>query len=209
MNANIQTLKEDMAHTKETLDNVNNTLQAILRQRHHSRSSRSSRTRSSRPRDDHQGQEDGQARPPPRPHAPHVDAPGAHGQGPHQREQEGQGESQDDPLLAQELLRQQHAAQAQARQDQGHRIKRTWNKQTKSVASSSTVRDLKLNHKWKKIEKITVNATPMTIGATTTAQEENLNMSQVNTTPAMAMADMEEIPIEMTTSDTGIEHPAT
>src|SRR3954471_22320141 len=47
MNANIQTLKEDMAHTKESLDNVNNTLQALLRQRHHSRSSRSSRTRSS------------------------------------------------------------------------------------------------------------------------------------------------------------------
>src|SRR4051812_42766276 len=316
-----------------------------------------------------QGQEDGQARPPPRPHAPHVDALGAHGQGPHHPEQEGQGESQHDPLLAQELLRQQQATQAQARQDQEHRrqenmeqanherriiinlerpqaepqmeqdredhrqrhpndnrrhknrarrepqhepsehnsgngngrhgrnpnrddhprhrnrapghvmitkakrtvkldlhlgltrpmwmppvlmakvhtnpnkkakeshkmilslhknyfdnnmlpklkpgktkgtaIKRTWNKQTKSVASSSTVRDLKLNHKWKKIEKITVNATPMTIGATTTAQEENHNMSQVNTTPAMAMADMEEIPIEMTTSDTGIEHPAT
>src|SRR4051812_23383417 len=35
MNANIQTLKEDMAHTKESLDNVNNTLQALLRQRHH------------------------------------------------------------------------------------------------------------------------------------------------------------------------------
>src|SRR3954462_15524060 len=70
MNANIQTLKEDMAHTKETLDNVNNTLQALLRQRHHSRASRSSRPRSSRPRDDHQGQEDGQARPPPRPNAP-------------------------------------------------------------------------------------------------------------------------------------------
>src|SRR3954470_14364494 len=88
----------------------------------------------------------------------------------------------------------------------GTAIKRTWNKQTKSVASSSTVRDLKLNHKWKKIEKITVNATPMTIGATTTAQEENLNMSKVNTTPAMKMSDMEEIPIEMTTGDTGIEH---
>src|SRR3954463_11168549 len=92
MNANIQSLKEDMAHTKETLDNVNNTLQALLRQPHHSRSSRSSRTHSSRPRDDHQGQEDSQARPPPRPHAP-----GAHGHGPHQPEQEGQGESQDDP----------------------------------------------------------------------------------------------------------------
>src|SRR3954449_12609967 len=50
MNANIQILKEDMAHTKETVDTVNNTLQALLRQRHHSRSSRSSRTRSSRPR---------------------------------------------------------------------------------------------------------------------------------------------------------------
>src|SRR4051812_16125045 len=51
MNANIQTLKEDLTHTKESIDNVNNTLQALLRQRHHSRSSRSSRTRSSRPRD--------------------------------------------------------------------------------------------------------------------------------------------------------------
>src|SRR4051812_10264194 len=86
MNANIKILKEDMAHTKETLDNVNNTLQALLRQRHHSRSSRSSRTHSSRPLDDHQGQEDSQARPPPQPHAPHVDAPDAHGQGPHQPE---------------------------------------------------------------------------------------------------------------------------
>src|SRR3954452_14650800 len=81
MNAKIQILKEDMAHTKETLDNVNNTLQALLRQRHHSRSLRSPRTHSSRPRDDHQGQEDGQARPPPHHHAPHVDAPDA--QGPH------------------------------------------------------------------------------------------------------------------------------
>src|SRR3954462_14739606 len=79
MNANIQILKEDMDHTKEALDNVNHTLQALLRQRHHSRSSRSSRTRSSRPGDDHQGQEDGQACPPPQPHAPHVDAPNAHG----------------------------------------------------------------------------------------------------------------------------------
>src|SRR4051794_14202401 len=85
-------------------------------------------------------------------------------------------------------------------------VKRTWNKKTKSVASSSTLRDLKLNHKWKKIEKIIINGTPMKIGATTTAQEENLHMSQVNTTLAMAMADMEEIPIEMTTGDTGIEH---
>src|SRR3954447_6591122 len=66
MNANIQTLKEDMAHTKETLDNVNNTLQALLHQRQHSRSSRSSHTCRSRRCDDHQGQEDGQARPPPR-----------------------------------------------------------------------------------------------------------------------------------------------
>src|SRR4051812_27719296 len=80
-------------------------------------------------------------------------------------------------------------------------VKRTWNKQTKSVASSSTLRDLKLSHKWKKIEKITVNGTPMIIGATRTVQEENLNMSQVNTTPEMAMADMEETPIEMTTHD--------
>src|SRR3954451_12316937 len=94
MNTNIQILKEDMTHTKETLDNVNNTLQALLRQRHHSRSSRSSRTHSSRPRDDHQGQEDGQA-------------PDAQGQGPHQPEQEGQGESQGDPLLAQVRLHQQ------------------------------------------------------------------------------------------------------
>src|SRR3954447_9515624 len=39
-----------------------------------------------------------------------------------------------------------------------------------------------------------------------TAQEENLHMSQVNRTPAMAMTDMEETPIEMTTGDTGIEH---
>src|SRR3954468_20779531 len=93
MNANIQILKEDMAHTKKTLDNVNNTLQALLRQRHHSRSSRSSRTHSSRPRDDHQGQEDGQARLPPQPHAPHVDAPDAQGQGPQQPEQQDQGES--------------------------------------------------------------------------------------------------------------------
>src|SRR3954462_3402887 len=59
MNANLQILKEDMAHTKETLDNVNKTLKALLRQCHHSRSSRSSCTHSSRPRDDHQGQEDG------------------------------------------------------------------------------------------------------------------------------------------------------
>src|SRR3954465_6607725 len=65
MNANIQILKEDMAHTKETLDNVNNTLQELFRQRHHSRSSSSSRTRSSRPRADHEGEEKGQARPPP------------------------------------------------------------------------------------------------------------------------------------------------
>src|SRR3954451_25500433 len=68
MNANIQILKEDMAHTKETLDNVNNTLQALLCQHHHSRSSRSSRTHISRPRDDHQGREDSQARPPRQPH---------------------------------------------------------------------------------------------------------------------------------------------
>src|SRR4051795_2899289 len=71
----------------------------------------------------------------------------------------------------------------------GTAIKRTWNKQTKSVASSSTLRDLKLYGIWKKIEKITVNGTPMTIGATTSTQEENLHMSQVNPTPAMAMAD--------------------
>src|SRR4051812_32221301 len=31
-------------------------------------------------------------------------------------------------------------------------------------------------------------------------------MSKVNTTPAMAMADLEKIPIEMTPSDTAIEH---
>src|SRR3954471_669712 len=52
MNANIQTLKDDMVHTKETLDNVNNTLQALLRQRHHSRSSRSSCMHRSRHTDD-------------------------------------------------------------------------------------------------------------------------------------------------------------
>src|SRR3954463_8452959 len=79
MNANIQILKEDMAHTKEMLDNVNNTLQALLCRCHHLRSSRSSRTHNSRPRDDHQGQEDDRACPPPQPHAPHVDAPDAHG----------------------------------------------------------------------------------------------------------------------------------
>src|SRR3954449_8596251 len=64
LNANIQILKEDMAHTKETLDNINSPLQVLLHQRNNSRSSRSSRTRSSRPCDDHQGQDDGQARPP-------------------------------------------------------------------------------------------------------------------------------------------------
>src|SRR4051812_38646276 len=67
-------------------------------------------------------------------------------------------------------------------------VKTTWNKQTKSVASSSTLRDLKLNLILKQIEKITFNDIPMTIVATTTENEENLNMSQVNTTPEMAMA---------------------
>src|SRR3954454_21071713 len=52
MNANIQTLKDDMAHTKETLDIVNNALQALLHRRHHSRSSRSSHTHTSRTHDD-------------------------------------------------------------------------------------------------------------------------------------------------------------
>src|SRR4051812_40278566 len=37
---------------KETIDNINNTLQALLRPRHHSRSSRSSRTHSSKHIDD-------------------------------------------------------------------------------------------------------------------------------------------------------------
>src|SRR3954449_3546232 len=45
-------------------------------------------------------------------------------------------------------------------------VKPTWNKQTKSVKSSSTLRDLKLDTIWKQIGKITVNGTPMTICAT-------------------------------------------
>ena len=48
IDAIMATLKQDMAHTKETLDNVNNNLQALLHRRHHSSSSRSSRTHSSR-----------------------------------------------------------------------------------------------------------------------------------------------------------------
>src|SRR4051812_24766428 len=84
--------------------------------------------------------------------------------------------------------------------------KPAWNKQTESVKSSSTLRDLKLDPVWKQIGQITVNGTPMTIGATTTKKEGNLNMSQVTPTLEMEMAEMEGIPIEMTTRDTATGH---
>ena len=61
--------------------------------------------------------------------------------------------------------------------------KPTWSKQTENGNSSSTLRDLNIKFLvHKQIEKITVNGTLMTIGATTTGQEGNLNMSQVTQT---------------------------